>query len=71
MVLYVYKNVLPSFPIHEKHDLHKQLKRAAYSVPLHIVEGASRRTEKDLAHFRAMPWGRFMNWNTFAYLQMT
>ena len=51
MVLHVYKNILPLLPAHEKHDLHSQIKRAAYSVPLNIVEGAGRRTEKDFAHF--------------------
>mgnify|MGYP006181474677 FL=1 len=51
MVLHVYKVVLPCFPAHEKFDLHSQVKRAAYSVPLNIVEGAGRRTEKDFAHF--------------------
>jgi four helix bundle protein len=51
MVLYVYKFILPDFPAHEKYDLQSQVKRAAYSVPLNIVEGAGRRTEKDFAHF--------------------
>ncbi|WP_051292720.1 four helix bundle protein [Olivibacter sitiensis] len=51
MVLHIYSNVLPSFSLHERYDLHNQLKRAAYSAPLNIVEGASRRTEKDFAHF--------------------
>ncbi|PWS27617.1 four helix bundle protein [Pedobacter yonginense] len=51
MVLHIYNVVLPAFPAHEKYDLHSQLKRAAYSVPLNIVEGAGRRTEKDFAHF--------------------
>ncbi|WP_316786069.1 four helix bundle protein [Pedobacter frigiditerrae] len=51
MVLHIYKAVLPCFPAHEKYDLHSQVKRAAYSVPLNIVEGAGRRTEKDFAHF--------------------
>ena len=51
MVLYVYRFILPDFPNHEKYDLQSQLKRAAYSVPLNIVEGAGRHTEKDFAHF--------------------
>jgi len=51
MVLYVYRFILPDFPPHEKYDLQSQVKRAAYSVPLNIVEGAGRRTEKDFAHF--------------------
>ena len=51
MVLHIYKNVFPALPSLEKYDLHSQIKRAAYSVPLNIVEGAGRFTEKDFAHF--------------------
>jgi four helix bundle protein len=51
MVLHIYQNILPALPSHEKYDLHSQIKRAAYSVPLNIVEGAGRFTEKDFAHF--------------------
>jgi four helix bundle protein len=51
MVLHVYKEILPALPSHEKYDLQSQIKRAAYSVPLNIVEGAGRSTEKDFAHF--------------------
>ena len=51
MVLDVYKYILPSLPTHEKYELSSQIKRAAYSIPLNIVEGAGRTTEKDFAHF--------------------
>ena len=51
MVLHVYQKVLPCFPSHEKFDLQNQIKRAAYSVPLNIVEGAGKFTEKDFARF--------------------
>lgn len=51
MVLHVYKQILPKLPPQEKYDLTSQVKRAAYSIPLNIVEGAGRRTEKDFAHF--------------------
>ena len=51
MVLDVYQIILPSLPSHEKYDLYSQIKRAAYSVPLNIVEGAGRFTERDFAHF--------------------
>ena len=51
MTLMVYKNVLPIFPRSEQFDLMSQTKRAAYSVPLNIVEGCGRFTEKDFAHF--------------------
>ncbi|MEE1946596.1 four helix bundle protein [Pedobacter sp. KR3-3] len=51
LTVHTYKVIVPEFPSHEKYDLCSQVKRAAYSVPLNIVEGAGRRTEKDFAHF--------------------
>src|ERR1700761_1255374 len=51
LTLFVYKNLLPKFPKSEQFDLHSQSKRAAYSIPLNIVEGSGRFTEKDFAHF--------------------
>src|ERR1700753_822369 len=39
------------FPKSEQFDLLSQTKRAAYSIPLNIVEGSGRVTEKDFAHF--------------------
>jgi len=55
--LFVYLNVLPKFPKSEQYDLHSQTKRAAYSIPLNIVEGSGRFTEKDFAHFLDMALG--------------
>ena len=49
--LFVYQNFLPKFPKSEQFDLLSQTKRAAYSIPLNIVEGSGRFTEKDFAHF--------------------
>jgi len=49
--LFVYRNLLPRFPKSEQFDLMSQTKRAAYSIPLNIVEGSGRFTEKDFAHF--------------------
>ncbi|RFZ84569.1 four helix bundle protein [Mucilaginibacter terrenus] len=51
MVLHVYKNILPLLPKAEQFDLKSQAKRAAYSVPMNIVEGSGRFTEKDFVHF--------------------
>jgi len=49
--LFVYKDLLQKFPKSETYDLLSQTKRAAYSIPLNIVEGSGRFTEKDFAHF--------------------
>lgn len=49
--LLVYTVLLPKFPKTELYDLASQTKRAAYSIPLNIVEGCGRFTEKDFAHF--------------------
>lgn len=51
MTLHIYKEVLPLLPKHEQFDLKSQTKRAAYSVPMNIVEGCGRYTEKDFTHF--------------------
>ncbi len=40
-----------SFPREEIYGLTSQLRRAAYSVPVNIVEGASRESKKDYLHF--------------------
>ncbi len=40
-----------SFPSSEIYALSNQIRRAAYSVPANIVEGASRKTKKDYLHF--------------------
>lgn len=57
MVLFVYSDILPLFPQSEKYDLHSQVKRAAYSVPLNIVEGAGRNSDMDFARFLDMALG--------------
>lgn len=49
--LFVYFNILPKFPKSEQFDMPSQTKRASYSTPLNIVEGAGRFTEKDFGHF--------------------
>ena len=41
----------------EKYDLHSQVKRAAYSVPLNSAEGAGRNSDMDFARFLDMALG--------------
>jgi len=49
--MFIYKSILPKFPRSEQFDLMSQTKRASYSIPLNIVEGCGRNTERDFAHF--------------------
>ena len=51
MYLHVKKNITVKFPKEEKYEMVSQLNRAALSVPLNIVEGCGRFTDKDFAHF--------------------
>lgn len=57
MVLFVYSDIFPLFPHSEKYDLHSQVKRAAYSVPLNIVEGAGRNSDVGFGRFLDMALG--------------
>lgn len=45
------KKIATKLPSHEKYELTSQLTRASLSVPLNIVEGCGRFTDKDFAHF--------------------
>lgn len=49
--MFVKKNIAPKFPKEEKYELSSQLTRASLSIPLNIVEGCGRFTDKDFAHF--------------------
>jgi four helix bundle protein len=49
--MFVKKKIAPKFPKEEKFELTSQLQRASLSVPLNIVEGCGRFTDKDFAHF--------------------
>lgn len=57
LVLFVYKQVMPSFPPTEQFDLVRQMKRAAYSIAFNIVEGCGRKSDKDFSHFLDMSLG--------------
>ena len=51
MYLYIKKGIAIKLPKEERYELTSQLQRAALSVPLNIVEGCGRFTDKDFAHF--------------------
>lgn len=47
----MYKTILPIMPVEERFALTSQLRRSTYSVPLNIVEGCGKNTDKDFAHY--------------------
>jgi four helix bundle protein len=51
LTLKVYKEVIPSMPAEEKFALTSQIKRSAYSIPMNIVEGCGKNTDKDFCHY--------------------
>jgi len=40
-------DLLPNFPVEERFNLCAQIRRAAYSVPMNIVEGNIKRSNKE------------------------
>src|ERR1700746_256688 len=57
-----------SFPREEVYGLTSQLRRAAYSVPANIVEGASRESKKDYLHFLYIARGSLAETQYFIHL---
>ncbi len=51
MYMYIKRSITVKFPKEERYEVTSQLLRAALSVPLNIVEGCGRFTDKDFAHF--------------------
>ena len=49
--------VTQSFPKEERYGLTSQIRRSALSIPTNIVEGYSRRSDKELARFVSISLG--------------
>jgi four helix bundle protein len=47
----VYSDILPLMPADERFALTNQLRRSTYSIPLNIVEGCGKNTNKDFVHY--------------------
>ncbi|WP_207428443.1 four helix bundle protein [Pedobacter sp. SYSU D00535] len=51
LTLKIYKEVIPLMPAEEKSALASQLRRSVYSVPMNVVEGCGKNTDKDFCHY--------------------
>ena len=47
----IYADILPIMPVDERFALTNQLRRSTYSIPLNIVEGCGKNSDKDFAHY--------------------
>jgi four helix bundle protein len=47
----IYADVLPIMPAEERFALTNQLRRSTYSIPLNIVEGCGKNSDRDFAHY--------------------
>ncbi len=57
LVLFIFKQILPTFPVEEKYELTSQMRRASYSIPFNISEGCGRNSDKDFTHFLDTAFG--------------
>lgn len=51
LVLMVYNQIVVQMPETGRYGLTNQLRRGAYSIPINIVEGCGKHTDKDFARF--------------------
>jgi four helix bundle protein len=56
------------FPKEERYGLTSQVRRASYSVPSNIVEGASRESKRDYLHFLYIARGSLSETQYFIHL---
>jgi four helix bundle protein len=67
LVVEIYK-ITRNFPKEELYAMTSQIRRAAYSVPANIAEGAGRRTLKDYIHFLDIARGSLNETDYFLHL---
>ena len=59
-----------TFPKEECHGLTSQLRRAAYSVPANVVDGAARNSQKDYLHFLQIARASLAETHYFLHLSL-
>jgi four helix bundle protein len=47
----IYTVILPLMPVEERYAFTNQLRRSTYSIPLNIVEGCGKNSDKDFTHY--------------------
>jgi four helix bundle protein len=67
LTVFIYRKTR-SFPREEIYGLTSQLRRASYSVPANIVEGATRDSKKDYLHFLYIARGSLSETQYFIHL---